>query len=110
MAIHDKLDLLRGTVDVLLLKALSWGPAHGYQVASTIHQESGGVLLVEEGALYPALHRIEKKGWLEAEWGLSDKNRKAKYYRLTAEGRGELARRTQTWTRYATAVTRMLQA
>ncbi len=110
MATPDKLDLLRGTLDVLILKSLSWGPAHGYQVASTILQESGGVLLVEEGALYPALHRIEKKGWLEAEWGLSEKKRKAKYYRLTTEGRAELARRTQTWTRYATAVTRMLQA
>jgi len=110
VATHNKLDLLRGTVDVLILKALSWGPAHGYTVASTIHRESNGVLLVEEGALYPALHRIEKKGWLESEWGLSEKNRKAKYYRLTPSGRNELVQRTQTWTRYATAVTRMLQA
>ncbi len=105
-----RLDLLRGTLDILILKALTWGPAHGLAIAQRVRQETEEVLLVEEGALYPALHRIERKGWLDAEWGLSDTNRRAKYYRLTGAGRAELARRTRDWHRYARAVDRLLTA
>ena len=78
--------LLRGTLDLLILKSLSWGPRHGYAVAEWIHAATDNTLLVEEGPLYTALHRLEKKGWLEAEWGLSEKNRKAKYYVLSRSG------------------------
>ncbi len=107
---NARLDLIRGTLDVLILKALTWGPAHGLAIARRIRNESDGVLLVEEGALYPALHRVERKGWLDAEWGLSETKRRAKYYRLTGAGRAELLRRATDWDRYATAVNRMLAA
>ena len=100
----DSLDLLKGTLDVLVLKALTWGPRHGFAVASWIEDATKGALLVEEGALYHGLHRLEKKGWLASEWGLSENNRRAKYYRLTAEGRRQLVAQTATWTRYADAV------
>ena len=82
-----RLDLVRGTLDVLILKALVWGPLHGYAITSLIRRQSDDALLVEEGTLYPALWRLENKSLLEAEWGLSENNRKAKYYRLTAAGR-----------------------
>ena len=81
------LDLLQGTLDLLVLKALSWDARHGYAVATWIRERSHEAFLVEEGALYPALHRLERRGWVESEWGLSDNNRKAKYYRLTSRGR-----------------------
>ena len=84
------LELLQGTLDVLMLKALSWGPQHGYGVAELIRMRSGEALNVEEGALYPALHRLERRGWLESEWGVSENNRRAKYYRLTGAGRAQL--------------------
>ena len=100
----DSLDLLKGTLDVLVLKALTWGPRHGFAVASWIEDATHGALLVEEGALYHALHRLEKRSWLASEWGLSENNRRAKYYRLTAEGRRQLVAQTATWTRYADAV------
>ena len=100
----DNLDLLKGTLDVLVLKALTWGPRHGYGVARWIEDVTGGTLQVEEGALYHALHRLEKKAWVAGEWGVSDANRRAKYYTLTTVGRRQLAVRTDTWTRYAEAV------
>ena len=100
----DTLDLLKGTLDVLVLKALTWGPRHGYAVARWIEDVTGGTLQVEEGALYHALHRLEKKEWVAGEWGLSDANRRAKYYMLTPAGRRQLVARTVTWTRYAEAV------
>jgi transcriptional regulator len=100
----DTLDLLKGTLDVLVLKALTWGPRHGYAVARWIDDVTTGTLQVEEGALYHALHRLEKKGLVEGEWGVSEMNRRAKYYTLTPVGRQQLAARTQTWTRYAEAV------
>jgi PadR family transcriptional regulator, regulatory protein PadR len=100
----DSLDLLKGTLDVLVLKALTWGPRHGYAVAQWIESATGGALQIEEGALYHALHRLEKKGWLSAEWGVSESNRRAKYYTLTRAGRQQLAVQTATWTRYAEAV------
>jgi transcriptional regulator len=100
----DSLDLLKGTLDVLVLKALTWGPRHGYGVARWIEDATGGALQVEEGALYHALHRLEKRGWLASEWGVSDANRRARYYTLTPAGRQQLAAQTATWTRYAEAV------
>lgn len=104
------LELLQGTLDLLILKTLAWGPRHGYAVARWILETTDDVLRVEEGALYPALHRLERRGWIESEWGLSENNRRAKYYQLTADGRAELAARRRTWTRYATAVERVLAA
>ena len=100
----DSLDLLKGTLDVLVLKALTWGPRHGYAVAQWIEDATGGTLQIEEGALYHALHRLEKREWLTSEWGVSDANRRARYYTLTTAGRQQLVARTATWTRYAEAV------
>ncbi len=102
------LRLVRGTLDVLILKTLSWGPRHGYAIARWVHDVSGDVLHVEEGALYPALHRLEKRGWIEAEWGLSENNRKAKYYQLTALGRRQLRAEATAWARYSAAVSKVL--
>ena len=98
------LELLKGTLDVLVLKALTWGPRHGYAVARWIDDVTRGALQIEEGALYHALHRLEKRGALASEWGVSETNRRAKYYTLTAAGRLQLATQTATWTRYAEAV------
>ena len=104
------LDLVRGTLDVLVLKTLSAGPLHGYSVARWIKEASGDALLVEEGALYPALHRLERKGWVESEWGLSDNNRRAKFYRVTASGAAALAEESSSWRRYVSAVDRVLES
>jgi transcriptional regulator len=103
-------DLLQGTLDMLVLKALIRGPLHGYAVAEFIHQTSEDVLRVEEGALYPALHRLELRGLVTAEWGLSDNNRRAKFYQLTAAGREHLTAEAETWTRLTAAVSRILQS
>lgn len=103
------LDLLRGTLDVLILKTLTWGPMHGYGVAEWIRERTDEAILVEEGALYPALHRLEKRGLIAAEWGLSENNRKAKFYQLTAEGRKTLQREVATWERYTRVVGQVLQ-
>ena len=100
----DDLDLLQGTLDVLVLKTLSWGPRHGYAVARWIRETTDDTLQIEEGALYHGLHRLEKRGWVTAEWGLSEANRRAKYYTLTVHGRQQLVAQTATWTRYAEAV------
>ncbi len=103
-------DILRGTLDLLLLKGLSWGPSHGYGVARWIEQATGDVLRVEEGSLYPALHRLELRGWIESEWGVSENNRRAKFYHLTPAGRAQLRVETSTWTRFARAVFAALEA
>lgn len=103
-------DVLRGTLDVLILKALARGPQHGYAVAETIQLASDRVLRVEEGALYPALHRLELRGLLRAEWGASDNNRRAKFYALTAAGRRRLLEETSNWTRLSLAVTQVLES
>ena len=100
----SSLDVIRGTLDLLVLRALSWGPAHGYAVARWIESATGEVLQIEEGSLYPALHRLEARRWVESDWGQSENNRKAKYYTLTREGRAQLRAETATWTRYAEAV------
>ena len=102
-------DLLQGTLDLLILKALARETMHGYGVAEWIHQRSEDVLRVEEGALYPALHRLQLRGLLSAEWGTSENNRRAKYYALTAAGRKELAAEAEYWRRMSGAVARILQ-
>ena len=102
------LDLLQGTVDVLVLQALAWGPAHGYAVAGFIRQRTEGVLALEDAPLYKSLHRLERQGFVTAEWGVSENNRRAKYYALTRTGRAQLRREADTWRRYAAAVMRVL--
>jgi PadR family transcriptional regulator, regulatory protein PadR len=99
-----KMDLLQGTLDVLILKALSWGPLHGYAVVRWIAQRTDDALRIEEGALYPALHRMEERGWIEAEWGVSENNRRAKFYRLTDSGRDQLRDRTRGFERLVQVV------
>jgi PadR family transcriptional regulator PadR len=106
---EPNLDLLQGTLDVLILKTLSWGPRHGYAIARWIRETTEDVLQIEEGALYPALHRMARKGWIESEWGLSENNRKARYYQLTARGRAQLRAESATWNRYAAAVSKVLR-
>jgi PadR family transcriptional regulator, regulatory protein PadR len=101
-------ELLQGTLDVLILKTLSWGPRHGYAVVKWIQQVTREVLVVEEGSLYPALHRLERKGWISSEWGLSENNRRAKFYALTPEGKQQLRMQTASWECFAEAVTRVL--
>jgi transcriptional regulator len=104
------IDLLQGTLDLLILKTLSWGPAHGYSVARWIQELTEDVLQVGEGSLYPALHRLEERGWVESEWQRSENNRKAKFYRLTAAGRAQLRAESVTWGRMSTAIAKVLQA
>jgi PadR family transcriptional regulator, regulatory protein PadR len=106
---RTSLDLMHGTVAVLILKTLSWGPMHGYDISRTIRQRSEGALGLEDAALYQALHRLESKRWIEAEWGVSENNRKAKFYRLTDDGRKQLQLEVSTWQRYATAVSKVLE-
>jgi transcriptional regulator len=104
------LDVLQGTLDLLVLRTLSSGPRHGYAIVSWVRQTTQNRLQIEEGALYTALHRMEKRGWLDAEWGLSENNRRAKYYQLTARGRKQLRDETAAWTEYASAVFQVLRA
>ncbi|MDB4874476.1 MAG: lineage-specific thermal regulator protein [Gemmatimonadetes bacterium] len=104
------IDVLRGTLDLLILRAVSWGPTHGYAIARWIEQATDDVLRIEEGTLYPALHRLENREWIAAEWGTSENNRRAKYYTLTAKGRAQLRVETQNWTRYSSAVFAALKA
>jgi transcriptional regulator len=103
-------DLLPGTLDLLILKAVSLGALHGYAVLQRIEEITGGALLVEQGALYPALFRLEHRGWLAAEWGVSDNNRRAKYYRLTPLGRRQLKTERDSWERLAAAMASALNA
>ncbi|MGH7616513.1 MAG: PadR family transcriptional regulator [Gemmatimonadaceae bacterium] len=105
-----ELELLQGTLDVLVLRALSWQPMHGYAVARFIRQGSGQAFTVLDGALYTSLHRMEERGWVDAEWGASDKKKRAKFYRLTAAGRRALRAETQSWNDYVTAVGRVMTA
>lgn len=106
---NDSMDLLKGTLDVLVLKAFTWGPRHGYAVARWIAEATGGTLQIEDGALYHALHRLEKKGSLSSEWGVTETNRRAKYYTLTSSGRQQFVTQSAVWTRYAEAVFRALR-
>jgi PadR family transcriptional regulator PadR len=103
------LTLLQGTVDLLILRALQPGPAHGYSVSRWVRERTDGVLAIEDAALYQALHRLEAKGLIDAEWGLSDNNRRAKYYSLTAAGRQQLRAEVATWKRYAAAMVKIVE-
>ena len=102
-------DLLGGTLDMLILQTLTRGPAHGFAIAQSVGERSADVLLVEEGSLYPALHRLEERGWVRAAWGLSANNRRAKFYRLTAKGRKQLDIETSRWEKLAGAIARILR-
>jgi PadR family transcriptional regulator PadR len=106
---RDTSDLLHGTLDVLVLKTLSWGPMHGYAISTWIEQQTRQELEIVDAALYKALHRLEASGAIDAEWGLSDNNRRAKYYSLTQRGRQFLRAQTATWRRYAAAVASILE-
>ncbi len=101
-------DFLHGTLDVLILKTLSWGPRHGYAIAKWLEAGSGDALQIEDGSLYPALYRLERKGWIEAEWGVTETKRRAKFYRLAAAGREQLHARTAEWVEFSSAVSRIL--
>jgi PadR family transcriptional regulator PadR len=103
------LELLQGTVDVLILKTLSWEAMHGYSIAKWIEQRTEGVLGIADAALYQALHRLERRGWIESEWGLSENNRKAKYYKLTAAGRQQLRAEVTQLRRYVDALFKVLE-
>src|SRR5947209_8178233 len=103
-------DLLQGTLGIVILKALLAGPAHGYAIARWVEDTTSDVLRIEEGSLYPALRRLEDKGWVRTEWGLSENNRRAKFYTLTPQGRAHLKAEAAVWMRYAGAVTRVLRA
>jgi transcriptional regulator len=102
------IDLIQGTLNVLILRALSWGPANGYAIAQWVRDTTDADIELEEGAMYPALHRMEHRGWISAEWRLSPNNRRAKYYRLTAAGRKALRDRVQSWERLVAAVGKVL--
>ena len=105
----QRTDLLQGTLDLLVLKTLQTGPTHGWDIAQRIRQVSRERLQVNQGSLYPALHRLEAQGWIDSEWGASENNRRAKFYRLTPAGRGRLAAETEEWERFAGAVSLILQ-
>jgi transcriptional regulator len=105
----DRLDLPQGTLDLLILKALSLGPMHGWAISERIHQVSRETLSIPQGSLYPALHRLERRGWIAAEWGASDNNRKAKYYELTRVGRAQLTAEKEAWGKLTRAVALVLE-
>ena len=105
-----KMEMVKGTLDILILKALSWGSMHGYGVVRWIRETTDDALQVEEGALYPALHRMEERGWLQAEWGVSENNRRAKFYALTKLGRKQLQIGSSRWTTFAESVAKILNA
>jgi transcriptional regulator len=105
----EKPDLLQGTLDLLILRALSPGPTHGFGVSILLRRISGEVLQVEQGSLYPALYRLEAEGWIKSEWGVSENNRKAKFYELTASGRKQLKAETESWDRVSSAINMVLR-
>ncbi|HEX2099779.1 MAG TPA: PadR family transcriptional regulator [Candidatus Synoicihabitans sp.] len=107
---HEKSDLLQGTLDMLILKALQLEPMHGFGISVRIRQISEDVLRVEQGSLYPALYRLEEQGWITSEWGVSENNRKAKFYSLTATGRKQLKAETENWGRLSVAINQVLTA
>ena len=110
MAPMEKTDLLQGTLDMLILKIVALGPVHGYGISQRIRQISKEVLIVQQGSLYPALHRLEKRGWVAAEWGDSENGREARFYRLSAKGRRQLAEEEASWNRLSQAVELILDA
>ena len=104
-----RLDLLQGTLDMLILRTLQWGPQHGHGIGQTIRAQSEDLLKIETGSLYPALHRLEKRGWLKAEWGVSAANQRAKFYKLTAEGKKQLVREESRWAQLVHAIGRVMK-
>ena len=104
-----RLDLLQGTLDMLVLRTLQWGPQHGHGIGQTIRLQSDELLKVETGSLYPALHRLEKRGWLKSEWGVSQANQRAKFYRLTPEGKKQLVREESRWAQLVNAISRVMK-
>lgn len=108
MAIDSGSDFLHGTLDVLILRTLSWGPRHGYAIARWLESGSGDALQIEDGSLYPALYRLERKGWVESEWGVTETKRRAKFYRLSRAGREHLRAQTAEWAEFSSAVSRIL--
>ena len=109
MAGRPKLELLQGTLDLLILRTLEPGAMHGWSISERIRQISDETLQVNQGSLYPALHRLEKQGWIRAEWAISELGRRARFYELTAAGRRQLARETENWTRFSAAIGRVLE-
>ena len=113
MTLHSRSDsrkdLLHGTLDMLILRTLQWGPQHGYAIGQTIRAQSSDVLQVEAGSLYPALQRLAKKGWVTAKWGQTDANQRAKFYRLTPEGKKQLLREESRWTELVNAISRVMK-
>ena len=107
---EQRLELLQGTLDMLILRTLQWGAQHGHGIGQTIRAQSEDLLKVETGSLYPALHRLEKRGWLKSEWGVSEANQKAKYYRLTAAGKAQLLREQNRWSQLVSAIGRIMNA
>jgi PadR family transcriptional regulator PadR len=105
----QRLELLQGTLDMLILRTLQWGPQHGHGIGQMIRQQSDDLLKVETGSLYPALHRLVKRGWLKADWGLSKAKQKAKFYRLTPEGKKQLVREESRWAQLVTAIGRVMK-
>ena len=103
-----RLELLQGTLDMLILRTLQWGPRHGHGIGQAIRTQSDDLLRVETGSLYPALHRLEKRGWLKADWGVSEANQKAKFYRLTATGKAQLLREQDRWSLLVDAIGRVM--
>ena len=103
-----RVELLQGTLDMLILQTLQWGPVHGHGIGQAIRQRSDELLKVETGSLYPALHRLVKRGWLKSEWGVSDSNQRAKFYRLTAAGRTQLTREQDKWSQLVHAIGRVM--
>lgn len=104
----NRIEILQGTLDLIVLQTLAWGPRHGYGISQMIQTNTRDVLQVETGSLYPALHRLEKKGWIDSEWGISDQNQRVKEYRLTAKGRKQLAEERSRWSQLAEAMGRLM--
>jgi PadR family transcriptional regulator PadR len=104
------IELLQGSLDAIILKTLSWQPMHGFGIARRVERATDDMLRVEEGSLYPALYRMENKGWIRSEWGITENNRRAKYYRLTAAGKRQLAELSVAWDRYAAMMTKIMRA
>lgn len=107
---ESNVEVLQGTLDFMVLKTLTWGPSHGYGVVRALRLITDDVLQIEEGSLYPALHRMERKGWVESEWGLSENNRRAKYYSITPQGRKQLRAETNSWAVLSLAISKVLNA
>jgi PadR family transcriptional regulator, regulatory protein PadR len=107
---NERIDLPQGTLDLLILRTLSLGPQHGWAISERVQQVSSDVLQIQQGSLYPALHRLERRGWIKAKWGTSDNNRRAKYYDLTAAGKKQLAVETDSWQKMTAAVTQILES